>query len=126
MTSLASFLSSPHTAPTSPRLPLASPSFKPLPANTPPADVQAAFAASLKPVDPPGRVRVSPRGGADQLRNLKIETELRREVRENIQHQRSIGSYVGLRHAMGLPVRGQNTRSNASTAKKMNRVERWG
>ncbi|KAI6132138.1 hypothetical protein EDD16DRAFT_1882017 [Pisolithus croceorrhizus] len=47
-------------------------------------------------------------------------------VRENIAHQRMIGSYVGKRHAMGLPVRGQNTQSNAKTAKKLNRVNRFG
>jgi len=59
------------------------------------------------------------------LRNLKIETDLRREIRENIAHQRMIGSYVGRRHAMGLPVRGQNTQNNAKTAKKLNRIDRW-
>jgi small subunit ribosomal protein S13 len=60
------------------------------------------------------------------LTNLKIESELRREMRENIAHQRMIGSYVGRRHAMGLPVRGQNTQNNAQTAKRLNRVERYG
>ncbi|OBZ75933.1 37S ribosomal protein SWS2, mitochondrial [Grifola frondosa] len=60
----------------------------------------------------------------DKLRGLKIETDLKREMRENIAHQRMIGSYVGRRHAMGLPVRGQNTQSNARTARKLNRVER--
>jgi len=50
---------------------------------------------------------------------------LRREIRENISHQRMIGSYVGRRHAMGLPVRGQNTQNNAQTAKKLNRMDRW-
>lgn len=59
------------------------------------------------------------------MRNLKIETDLRREIRENIAHQRMIGSYVGRRHAMGLPVRGQNTQNNAKTAKKLNRIDRW-
>lgn len=59
------------------------------------------------------------------MRNLKIETDLRKEIRENIAHQRMIGSYVGRRHAMGLPVRGQNTQNNAKTAKKLNRIERW-
>jgi small subunit ribosomal protein S13 len=61
----------------------------------------------------------------DPLRNLKILSELKREVRENIAHQRKIGSYVGLRHSMGLPVRGQNTQSNAKTARKLNRIERY-
>ncbi|KDQ33468.1 hypothetical protein PLEOSDRAFT_22289 [Pleurotus ostreatus PC15] len=48
-----------------------------------------------------------------------------REIRENIAHQRMIGSYVGKRHAMHLPVRGQNTQNNAKTAKKLNRLERY-
>lgn len=61
----------------------------------------------------------------DRLKKLRIEAELKREMRENIAHQRMIGSYVGRRHAMGLPVRGQNTQTNAQTAKKLNRVERY-
>jgi small subunit ribosomal protein S13 len=60
----------------------------------------------------------------DPLRWLRIEADLKREMRENIAHQRMIGSYVGKRHAMGLPVRGQNTQTNARTARKLNRVER--
>ena len=62
----------------------------------------------------------------DPLLKIKIETELRREIRENIGHQRMIGSYVGRRHAMGMPVRGQNTQTNAKTAKKLNRIDRRG
>lgn len=61
----------------------------------------------------------------DPLKDLKIESELRREIRENIGHQRMIGSYVGRRHAMHLPVRGQNTQSNAKTAKKLNQLDRF-
>ncbi|KAK9897441.1 S13-like H2TH domain-containing protein [Cystobasidium minutum MCA 4210] len=60
----------------------------------------------------------------NQLSNLIIESDLRREVRANIQHHRTVGSYKGRRHAMGFPVRGQRTKSNAKTAKKLNRVER--
>lgn len=60
----------------------------------------------------------------DPLTELRIESELRREIRENIAHQRMIGSYVGRRHAMHLPVRGQNTQSNAKTAKKLNHLDR--
>jgi small subunit ribosomal protein S13 len=63
---------------------------------------------------------------ADPLRGIKVESELRRQVKANIAHQRMIGSYVGKRHAMGLPVRGQNTQSNARTARKLNRVDRFG
>lgn len=65
------------------------------------------------------------KGYIDPLKNLKIESELRRTIRENIAHQRMIGSYVGRRHAMHLPVRGQNTQSNAKTAKKLNQLDRY-
>ncbi|KAF8212011.1 hypothetical protein K438DRAFT_1915816 [Mycena galopus ATCC 62051] len=61
----------------------------------------------------------------DLLKELKIEAELKQEIRENIAHQKMIGSYVGRRHAMALPVRGQNTQNNAKTARKLNRVERY-
>ena len=47
----------------------------------------------------------------------KIEGELRREVREDIQRLKTIGSYRGTRHRKGLPVRGQRTRTNARTKK---------
>lgn len=114
ITELASFLSSPSTAPPLRRMPLAAPTFRPLPASTP-MDVLRKQAAEL-----------SKRAGPDPMRTLKIEAEARRVVRENIAHQRMIGSYVGKRHAMGLPVRGQNTQSNAKTAKKLNRVNRFG
>jgi small subunit ribosomal protein S13 len=60
----------------------------------------------------------------DPLRWLQVEADLKREKCENIGNQRMIGSYVGKRHAMGLPVRGQNTQTNVRTARKLNRVER--
>ncbi|EJU05275.1 mitochondrial 30S ribosomal protein S13 [Dacryopinax primogenitus] len=62
----------------------------------------------------------------DDLALLKLESEGRRVVRENIAHYREIGTYRGRRHAMGFPVRGQNTQSNARTARRMNRLERRG
>ncbi|CAH1758932.1 13362_t:CDS:2 [Entrophospora sp. SA101] len=58
-----------------------------------------------------------------ELSNMKIESDLRRETRNNIIHHRTIGSYKGKRHAMGYPVRGQRTRTNARTARKLN--GRW-
>ncbi|CAH2449669.1 Putative mitochondrial ribosomal protein of the small subunit [Komagataella phaffii CBS 7435] len=61
-----------------------------------------------------------------ELSDLTIEGKLRSVVRENIQLKRTIGSYAGLRHAMGLPVRGQRTKTNAKTAKKLNKLNRWG
>jgi small subunit ribosomal protein S13 len=46
-----------------------------------------------------------------------VEGDLRREVSENIKRMSAIGSYRGLRHRKGLPVRGQRTRTNARTRK---------
>ena len=48
-------------------------------------------------------------------KEYKIEGDLRTEVTENIKRLKEIGSYRGVRHARGLPVRGQRTRSNART-----------
>jgi small subunit ribosomal protein S13 len=49
--------------------------------------------------------------------NLKVEGDLRREVSANIKRKVEIGSYEGIRHRRGLPVRGQRTRTNARTRK---------
>jgi small subunit ribosomal protein S13 len=49
--------------------------------------------------------------------NLKTEGDLRREVAANIKRKVEIGSYEGIRHRRGLPVRGQRTRTNARTRK---------
>ncbi len=49
------------------------------------------------------------------LESYKIEGDLRAEVSNNIKRLREIGSYRGIRHAKGLPVKGQRTRSNART-----------
>ncbi len=49
--------------------------------------------------------------------NYKIEGDLRREVAQNIKRKIEIGSYQGLRHRKGLPVRGQRTHTNARTRK---------
>ncbi|GAA4674489.1 30S ribosomal protein S13 [Nocardioides nanhaiensis] len=50
-------------------------------------------------------------------RELKIEGDLRREVQADIRRKIEIGSYQGRRHRMGLPVRGQRTKTNARTRK---------
>jgi len=50
-------------------------------------------------------------------RNLQVEGDLRREVSQNIKRLMEIGSYRGLRHRRGLPVRGQRTHTNARTRK---------
>ncbi len=49
--------------------------------------------------------------------NYAVEGELRRQVAENIKRLMRIGCYRGLRHRVGLPVRGQRTRTNARTRK---------
>ena len=48
-------------------------------------------------------------------REYRVESELRREANLNIKRLIEIGSYRGLRHRRGLPVRGQRTRTNART-----------
>jgi len=49
--------------------------------------------------------------------NVQVEGDLRREVAQNIKRKIEIGSYQGLRHRRGLPVRGQRTHTNARTRK---------
>lgn len=48
-------------------------------------------------------------------KNFKVEGDLREEINENIKRLKEIGSYRGIRHIKGLPVRGQRTKSNART-----------
>ena len=50
-------------------------------------------------------------------KNYKVEGDLRREVQMSIKRLIEIGSYRGLRHRKGLPVRGQRTRTNSRTRK---------
>ncbi|MCA5892644.1 30S ribosomal protein S13 [Isoptericola sp. NEAU-Y5] len=49
--------------------------------------------------------------------NYKLEGDLRREVAADIRRKVEIGTYQGLRHRRGLPVRGQRTKTNARTRK---------
>ena len=51
------------------------------------------------------------------IRTVKVEGDLRREIALNIKRLVEIGSYRGIRHRRGLPVRGQNTKTNARTRK---------
>ncbi len=48
---------------------------------------------------------------------VRVEGDLKREITANIKRLTSIGSYRGLRHRRGLPVRGQRTKTNARTRK---------
>lgn len=52
---------------------------------------------------------------AKVIESTKVEGDLRKEVGQNIARLKDIGSYRGNRHAKGLPVRGQRTRTNART-----------
>lgn len=61
-----------------------------------------------------------------ELSTMTIENDARRIVQENIRRLRDMGTYRGKRHAMGLPVRGQNTRGQIYTARKLNKIERYG
>jgi small subunit ribosomal protein S13 len=49
--------------------------------------------------------------------NVKVEGELRSEVQMNIKRLMDIGSYRGIRHRLGLPLRGQRTKNNSRTRK---------
>lgn len=53
----------------------------------------------------------------ESVDKLKVEGDLRRDVSFNVKRLMEIGSYRGLRHRRGLPVRGQNTKNNARTRK---------
>ncbi|APZ50120.1 30S ribosomal protein S13 [Jeotgalibaca sp. PTS2502] len=67
------------------------------------------------------RVRDLTNDELDRIRievdKLKVEGDMRREVNLNIKRLMEIGSYRGIRHRRGLPVRGQNTKNNARTRK---------
>lgn len=73
-------------------------------------------------VNPDTRVRDLTEEEISKLRdiidkNYTVEGDLQREIQQNIKRLIDIGSYRGLRHRRGLPVRGQNTQSNARTRK---------
>ncbi|MCL2631483.1 MAG: 30S ribosomal protein S13 [Coriobacteriia bacterium] len=73
-------------------------------------------------IDPDTRVRDLSEAEEVALRdyidkNLQVEGDLRREVSQNVKRLMEIGSYRGLRHRRGLPVRGQRTHTNARTRK---------
>jgi small subunit ribosomal protein S13 len=73
-------------------------------------------------VDPDTRVRDLTDSDIQRIRQhidnaYRIEGDLRREVANNIKRKIEIGSYQGIRHRLGLPVRGQRTHTNARTRK---------
>jgi small subunit ribosomal protein S13 len=73
-------------------------------------------------VDPDTKVRDLAEGEVANLRsyvdqNVQVEGDLRREVNQNIRRLIDIGTYRGIRHRRGLPVRGQRTKTNARQRK---------
>ena len=54
---------------------------------------------------------------------MTVEGDLRRERSQNVKRLMEIGCYRGLRHRRGLPVRGQNTKTNARTRKGPKRMQ---
>ena len=59
----------------------------------------------------------------EAIDNLTVEGDLRRERSQNIKRLQEIGCYRGLRHRRGLPVHGQNTKTNARTRKGPKRMQ---
>ncbi|TSC55649.1 MAG: small subunit ribosomal protein S13 [Parcubacteria group bacterium Gr01-1014_18] len=53
----------------------------------------------------------------DEVKKLKVEGDLRREILLNVRRLREIGTYRGTRHAKHLPVRGQTTKRNSRTVR---------
>jgi small subunit ribosomal protein S13 len=73
-------------------------------------------------VDPDTRIRQLTDDEVTRIRrfidaNFEVEGDLRREVQQNIKRKIEIGSYQGIRHRRGLPVRGQRTHTNARSRK---------
>lgn len=85
-------------------------------------DTRAAETLASTDVDPDIRVRDLTEDQVQRLRvhieeHYTVEGDLRREVANNIKRKIEIGSYQGIRHRLGLPVRGQRTHTNARTRK---------
>ena len=76
---------------------------------------------SMVGLQPATKVRELNEGDLDKLRNavaeFDLEGDLRREVSMSIKRLMDLGTYRGIRHRKGLPVRGQRTRTNARTRK---------
>jgi small subunit ribosomal protein S13 len=79
-------------------------------------------------IEPDRKVRDLTEDEVVQLRDLidsdlTVEGDLRRERSQNIKRLQEIGSYRGMRHRRGLPVHGQNTKTNARTRKGPKRMQ---
>ena len=77
-------------------------------------------------IDPDTRVRDLTEEEVNNLRKIidthHVEGDLRREIALNLKRLREIRCYRGIRHVRGLPVRGQNTKTNARTRKGPKRI----
>jgi small subunit ribosomal protein S13 len=78
-------------------------------------------------INPDTRVKDLTEGEVARIReivekNFKVEGDLRREVSQNISRLKEVGSYRGTRHKLGLPVRGQRTKTNSRTKRGGKRV----
>ncbi len=79
-------------------------------------------------IEPDRKVRDLTEDEVVKLRELidngmTVEGDLRRERSQNVKRLQEIGSYRGLRHRRGLPVHGQNTKTNARTRKGPKRMQ---
>jgi small subunit ribosomal protein S13 len=79
-------------------------------------------------IEPDRKVRDLTENEVVKLRELidngmTVEGDLRRERSQNVKRLQEIGSYRGLRHRRGLPVHGQNTKTNARTRKGPKRMQ---
>jgi len=78
-------------------------------------------------IEPDRKVRDLTEDEVVQLRDLidgiTVEGDLRRERSQNVKRLQEIGCYRGLRHRRGLPVHGQNTKTNARTRKGPKRMQ---
>lgn len=73
-------------------------------------------------VNPDTRVKDMDEDTVNKLRTIiekqhRVEGDLRRDIMSNIKRLKEIGCYRGLRHAKGLPVRGQRTKTNSRTVR---------
>jgi small subunit ribosomal protein S13 len=59
-----------------------------------------------------------------ELSQMTLDSDAKKIMQDNIRRLKDIGSLRGRRHAMGMPVRGQRTRTQTATAKKLNRLDR--
>jgi small subunit ribosomal protein S13 len=82
---------------------------------------RARDACELAKINPTTRVKDLTEAEVNAIRSViqkwAVEGDLRREVSMNIKRLMDLGSYRGMRHRRGLPVRGQRTRTNARTRK---------